>query len=225
MSTKIAFVLIAAFLLLTCMRCAHAGASLYVDDASIVPAGQCQLESWLRAAAPGRELSLVPACHVAGTEFGLGLSDYARPSQTHTAAFGAKRVVHEAASQRWALAASLGANWNASRGEFEGWNFNLPLSVTGDAAGRGHWHFNLGWNAPKHGRDALTAGIGAEFALRSRWTALAEIFADQHGSRVAQLGVRREFDASHSIDLLVGHQNDGARSPWLTLGFNVLLPR
>jgi hypothetical protein len=60
MSTKIAFVLIAAFSLIP-VCAARAGASLYVDDAGIVPAGHCQLESWLRASAPGRELSLVPA--------------------------------------------------------------------------------------------------------------------------------------------------------------------
>jgi hypothetical protein len=153
------------------------------------------------------------------------LSDYARPSQAHVAAFGAKRVVHESPSQRWAMAASLGANWNASRGEFDGWNFNLPLSVAGDAAGRTLWHFNLGWNAPRRSRDALTAGIGLEQRLRTQWSVLAEVFAERHGGHAAQVGLRREFGANHSIDLLIGDRNDGARSPWLTLGFNLLLPR
>ena len=224
MSTKTAFVLMTACSLVP-VGAARAGASLYVDDAAIVPAAQCQLESWLRASAPGRELSLVPACNVAGTEFGLGLSDYARPAQAHVAAFGAKRVLHEAPSQRWALAASLGANWNLSRGDFDGWNFNLPLSVTGDAAGRTRWHFNLGWNAPRQGRDMASAGIGLEHALSSRWTVLAEIFAERRGARIAQLGLRRGFGADHSVDVLIGDHSDHGRSPWLTLGFNFALPR
>ncbi|MGH8083253.1 MAG: hypothetical protein ACREP7_21935 [Lysobacter sp.] len=224
MSTKTAWILIAACSLVP-VRAARAGASLYVDDAGIVAPGHCQLESWLRASAPGREFSAVPACHVAGTELGLGLSDYAEPAQARVAAFGAKRVLHEASSQRWALAASLGANWNASRGAFDGWNFNLPLSFAADAAQRRRWHFNLGWSAPRHGRDALTAGIGLEQALDSRWSALAEVFADHRGDRIAQLGLRCEIDAARSLDVLIGQRDGDARSPWLTLGFNLLLPR
>lgn len=223
MPPKIAFVSIAALSLVP-MTAARAGASLYVDDAGTVAAGHCQLESWLRGSAPGRELTAVPACDAAGTELGLGLSDYARPHAPQIAAFGAKRVLHAAASQRWALAAALGANWNPRHGEFDGWNLNLPLSLS-DAAQRRHWHFNLGWNAPRHARDGVTAGIGLEHATRGEWSVLAEIFADQHGGRGGQFGLRRGFGDGHSVDVLIGDRNDGGRSPWLTLGLNLLLPR
>ncbi|MGO1070932.1 hypothetical protein [Lysobacter sp. CA199] len=223
MPPKIASVLFAALSLVP-VYAARAGASLYVDDAATVASGRCQLESWLRAAAPSRESTLVPACDVAGSEFGLGLSDYAQPRAPAIAAFGAKRVLHTAASQRWALAASVGANWDPRHGAFDGWNFNLPLSVA-DTALRGQWHFNLGWNAPRHGRAAVTAGIGLEHALHADWSVLAELFADHRGGRVAQLGLRRGFGAGHSVDVLIGDRNDDRRSPWLTLGVNLLLPR
>lgn len=223
MPPKTAFVLIAA-LLLAPMGAARAGASLFVDDAATVAPGHCQLESWLRASAPGRELTLVPACDTAGTELGLGLSDYAQPHAPRIAAFGAKRVLHAAASQRWAVAAAIGANWNPRHGAFDGWNLNLPLSLA-DATQRSHWHFNLGWNAPRHQPDAVTAGIGLERSVHADWLVLAEVFADHRNGRGAQLGLRRGFGAGHSVDVLIGDRNDDGRSPWLTLGFNFLLPR
>ena len=223
MPPKTAFALIAA-LSLAPAAAARAGASLFVDDAGTVAPGHCQLESWLRAAAPSRELTLVPACDVAGSEFGVGLSDYARPHAPAVAAFGAKRVLHTSASQRWALAASLGANWNPRDGGFDGWNFNLPVSVA-DAERGDRWHFNLGWNAPRHGRAAVTAGIGLEHALAADWSVLAEAFAEHRRGHGAQLGLRRGFGASHSVDVLIGDRSDDGRSPWLTLGLNLLLPR
>lgn len=199
---------------------ARAGASLYVDDAATVERGRCQLESWLRVAAPGRELTLAPACNLAGTEFGLSHSDYAAPHAPAAQAVSAKRALHVSA-HGWALAASLGANWSGAR--YDGWTFNLPLTLGPDPNGPRLWHFNLGWNQPRRGRDRLTGGIGLEQALAADWTALAELYADPHGDLGGQLGLRRAFGADASLDLLLGDRARDPRGPWLTLGFNLAL--
>lgn len=198
---------------------ARAGASLYVDDAATVARGQCQLESWLRLAAPARELTLAPACDVAGTELGLSHSDYAAPHAAAVQGLSAKRVLHTA--DGWAVAASLGATW--SGGRYDGWNLNLPLTLGPDPNGPRLWHLNLGWNQPRRGRARATAGIGLEQALAADWTALAELYADPHGDLGGQLGLRRALGAAASLDLLLGERERDPRGPWLTLGFNLAL--
>ncbi len=198
---------------------ARAGASLYVDDAATVERGQCQLESWLRVAAPARELTLAPACDIAGTELGLSHSDYAAPHAAAAQSLSAKRVLH--AADGWAVAASLGANW--SGGRYDGWNFNLPLTLGPAPNGPRLWHVNLGWNQPRRGRARATAGIGLEQALAADWTALAELYADPHGDLGGQLGLRRALGAAASLDLLLGDRERDPRGPWLTLGFNLAL--
>lgn len=199
---------------------ARAGASLYVDDAATVERGRCQLESWLRTAAPARELTLAPACDIAGTEFGLSHSDYAAPHAPAAQSLGAKRVLH-ASPHGWALAAALGATWTGHR--YDGWNLNLPLTLGPDPHGQRVWHVNLGWNQPLRGRARLTGGVGLEQALAQRWTALAELYADPHGDVGGQLGLRRALGEAASLDLLLGDRARDPRGPWLTLGFNFAL--
>lgn len=196
---------------------ARAGASLYVDDAATVGRGRCQLESWLRGAAPARELTLAPACEFAGTELGLSHSDYAAPHADAAQSLSAKRVLH-ASAHGWALAASLGGNWSGRR--YDGWTFNLPLTLE---RGARLWHLNLGWNQPRRGRARLTGGVGLEQTLNPRWTALAELYADAHGDPGGQFGLRRALGDAASLDLLLGDRARDPRGPWLGLGFNFAL--
>lgn len=209
-------------LLLALLRAgpARAGASLYVDDAATVERGHCQLESWLRVAAPARELTLAPACDIAGTELGLSHSDYAAPHAPATRSLGAKRVLH-ASAQEWALAASLSANWSGVR--YDGWSLNLPLTRGPANGAKRLWHFNLGWNQPRQGRARLTGGIGLERALAADWTALAEVYADPHGDTGGQFGLRRALGGAASLDLLLGDRARDPRGPWLSLGFDFAL--
>lgn len=199
---------------------AQAGASLYVDDAATVERGACQLESWLRAAAPARELTLAPACDIAGTELSLSHSDYVAPHAPAAQSLGAKRVLH-ASAQGWALAASLGAGW--SGGRYDGWTFNLPLTLARADGDARVWHFNLGWNQPRAGRARVTGGIGLEQTLTTRWIALAELYADPHGDLGGQFGLRRTLGDTASLDLLLGERARNPRGPWLSLGFNFAL--
>lgn len=198
---------------------ARAGASLYVDDAATVERGRCQLESWLRVAAPARESTLAPACNLGGAEFGLSLSDHAAPHAPAAQSLGAKRVLH--AADGWAIAASIAAD--GSGGRYQGWSFNLPLTLRADAGGARLWHFNLGWSRPRHGRARPTGGIGLEQALAADWTALAELYADPHGDPGGQFGLRRALGADASLDLVLGARERDPHGPWLTLGFNLAL--
>ncbi len=207
-----------------CAFDAQAGASLYVDDAAITPAGHCQAESWARVRAPGQAFTVVPACHWAGTEFGLGISRERNPSQGPQFDLGIKRPLRAVESRRWGVSWSAGAGWDGARHRPAGWNLNLPASFAADREQRTWIHANLGWNQPRDASGALTGGLGIEHAFGERWSVLAEIFGERHGGAGAQLGARRTLGDSASLDLLLGSQEGLREAPWITLGFNVLLP-
>ncbi len=200
---------------------ARAGASLYVDDASVTPRGHCQVESWVRGYAPGNEFASVPACNIRGTEFGLGVNTFAHPSRGPIVNLGVKRAFRDFDTQRWGIAASVGASWDNAHHRFDGWNANIPVSVALDADRHTVVHANLGWSKPRHTRGRLTRGIGIEQRLDAHWTLLGEAYADH--ATIAQIGLRRAIGDNASLDLLGGRQGGTTPSSWLTLGFNIVL--
>ncbi len=214
------FFIFATALLLAAAGSAHAGASLFVDDAAIAPSGRCQLESWVRVHSSDQELTAVPACNIAGTEFGIGVSDYFSPRVGPHVALGAKRLFRDFDSHDWGLGISAGAVWKADRDRFDSWNLNLPASFALDGARHAVVHANLGWNEPRDGPGALTAGVGTEFVLAEEWLLLGEAYGDHRGGFGAQLGLRRTFGERINFDLLAGKQRDQAS--WLALGVNLL---
>jgi hypothetical protein len=203
---------------------AQAGASLLVDDATMTPAGRCQVESWARAYAPGHEVTAVPACNIADTEFGLGISQFGGPSHGPIVALGAKRLFRDFDEQDWGIGASLGVTWDGTRDHLDGWNINIPASFALDAQRHVVLHANLGWNKLRDLGGALTGGLGLELALADPWTFLGEAYADNRGEFTAQLGMRRALGKNASLDLLLGRQDGVTPSHWFTLGFNILLP-
>lgn len=206
------------------VRTAHAGASLFVDDADITPAGRCQVESWARTYLPAQELTTVPACSAGSTEFSMGLSHFYQPAQNLLLSPGIKRVLHAEEHSRWGAAVSVGVLWNAAQGRLAGWNANLPLTFALDADHRTLLHVNLGWSKLRGFDGNLAGGLGMERVLSDRWTGLAELYADGTGLRLSQLGMRRLFGRDASLDLLLGHTEGLRQTRWLTLGFNLVLP-
>lgn len=201
---------------------AHAGASLFVDDATITPRGRCQVESWSRLYAPGQELTAVPACNWDGTEFSLGVSRYPDSSNGPVLNLGLKRLFRDFDVDDWGIGASLGATWNGASNHLDGWNVNLPASFALDPQRRVVLHANLGWLKLRNARATLTGGVGIELVLDEHWTALAEAYSDRHVA--TQAGLRRSLGRYASLDLLVGRQRGLPHASWMTFGWNVLLP-
>lgn len=221
MSVKYVF----AVLLMTLPVCAfraHAGASLFVDDATVTPPGRCQVESWARTYFPSHETTVVPACNVGGTEFGMGISHYGRPSHGPVFNLGLKHLFRDFGKHAWGVGASLGATWNSEHQDWEGWNLTVPASFSLDPQRRTVVHANIGWNKLRHRDGQLTGGLGIEHVLDERWTMLAEAYADH--AALAEAGVRRQIGENASFDVLVGHQGGTEAGAWLTVGFNMLLP-
>lgn len=208
--------------LLLAARTLHAGASLYVDDAATTPEGRCQVESWVRTYAPGREWSTLPACTRGGNEYSLGVSRFDRPRDVLFTP-GVKRTLRDPDGQAWGAAVFVGALWDATHGRLDGWNANLPVTLT-LMPGKTLLHVNLGWSKLHGVRGMPTAGLGLEHRLAGHWSLLAEAYADGNGDLTRQLGARAAFGESVSVDLLLGRSTGHRPGRWFTLGLNVALP-
>lgn len=201
---------------------ARAGASLWVDDAAVTPAGQCQVESWWRAASRDAELTTAPACAWGSTELGLTLSRGLGNGASAFAA-GIKQSLRDPGQGRWGAALSLDATWQARTSRYAGSTLNLPLSVGLDPQRRTLLHVNLGWSQPRDGAGTAHAGLGLERAAGGDWTWLAECHRERDAT-LAQVGARFALDTGTSIDLLAGRRSADPTQRWLTLGVNLSLP-
>jgi hypothetical protein len=204
-------------------RVVHAGASLYVDDAGTTPVGQCQVETWTRGYAPGREWSAVPACTRGGIEYSLGVSAYDRPHDLLLTP-GIKRTLRDPDGQAWGAAIAVNAAWDATQRHLEGWSITLPVTLAVGTQGQTLLHANFGWTHWRGARGAGVGGLGVEHRLDDRWHLLAELYAGGGDDLDGQLGLRRALGRAASLDLLVGRATGPHPGHWLTLGLNMALP-
>lgn len=208
---------------LICTSSAHAAASLLVDDASTTPAGECQIESWYQWHGQHQEISLVPACTVAGTEWSAGVSDL-RGAHATAWTLGAKRTVrgHHDARVRIAVAAGIGGDLRAA--DARGWALDLPVSVALDPVARVLLHAGIGWGHAPSARG-LTLGVGSEIQLTPHWSVIAEQARDATRQRGTQIGLRRTVRDSASLDFIAGRAHGTGADNWITVGVNLPLAR
>jgi hypothetical protein len=217
-----------ASLMSTCLALAtgsaHAGASLLVDDAAVTPAGRCQVETWARAYSHGQELTAVPACNYAGTEFSLAVSDFFKPGTGPLLNLGAKHLWRDFGQASFGIGTSVGATWNADNERVEILSFSIPASIALDTQRNLVLHANLGWLDTRGIGQGLNGGVGIERVVTAASVLLAEFYVQYDQVRIGQLGLRHAVNDSTNIDVLVGHQDHVANgSTFVTLGFNILL--
>jgi hypothetical protein len=179
---------------------AGAGEPLVTEDASILPKGACQLESWYRRERGRDVLWALPACSPGDqVEFAAGAAAYRDDTGSHGVFLvQAKPMLYRDPDGRWAAAAVLVAARDTAR----------PSGRTGfqDAAALGvatvnfidetlRVHVNAG---VVHSHDEFTTGawgLAAEYDLSGSWTLLGEAYRDSPGRPHFQLGVRRTIIA------------------------------
>ncbi|MEW6563130.1 MAG: hypothetical protein AB1400_07860 [Pseudomonadota bacterium] len=97
----------------------------------------------------------------------------------------------------------------------------LSLSLDNDAV---VLHANLGWLRDRATRrDNLTWGIGGEFQLLPRLTAIAEVFGDNRVQPYSQVGARFMLVPDIvQLDATTGQQFNGPRtSRWVSFGLRL----
>jgi len=175
---------------------AHAAGAMNVDDAQLLGAHKCQLETWGRFNRGGTERWVMPSCNVTGNlELAAG-GAWQRDAQgmyMSDAQIQAKTVFKVLETNGYGIGLLAGANRQTSADDRErSWNYfakvPMTLSLRDDDI---LVHANLGLNhVGAEQSTRLTWGLGNETRLLERLSFIGEVFGESKGKPSYQAGVR-----------------------------------
>ncbi|GAB2793367.1 hypothetical protein GCM10027021_15070 [Dyella kyungheensis] len=201
---------------------ARAGTGAYlVDDASITPAGQCQVQSWLQVLSGGQQaLYTLPACSTGPVEWSLGLAGQSSPYQ-HQESPAVKWMIVDGEHHALGVAVNVGATW--SNGHVTSKNTYAALTWTPNSDSRWALNMDLGEIfAPSKGWRPLF-GEGVKYKATDDLAVILEHIRPWNGLSLTQAGVRWSFRKEDSLDLIAGRSDASTHSRWVTVGLNVAL--
>lgn len=208
---------------------ARAARPLVTDDARVVDAHACQVESWVKTNRNSTEYWALPACNLTGNlELTLGGARTGDDGGTHTSdvQIQGKTVFTTLKTNGWGMGLVLGTIYhphpaNASREQFA----YVPTSFSFRNDGV-VLHTNVGWIRGEARRDRLTWGIGTEARLAVRTWLIAETFGQNQGKPFHQIGLRHwlvpdrvQLDATYGI-----RNGDQQGERWFSIGLRLLTP-
>lgn len=213
---------------------AQAARPMITDDARVVDAKSCQIESWLRSSSEGSpQLWAVPGCApVDKLELAVGgarQSIEGEPRLSDSLA-QAKLLLRPLRPDDWGLALTLGRavvhsavpTRTAAASHF----LNLPISqsLQGDAL---VLHLNLGHRQDSQTRRGVsTWGLGSEWQLRPGLQLIAETYGESGSRAFVHGGLRYWLVPDRvQIDTTYGTQTRwGGSQRWLSVGLRLLSP-
>ncbi|MES2631699.1 MAG: hypothetical protein V4669_01940 [Pseudomonadota bacterium] len=207
---------LAGLLLIASCAAQAAGGHHAVDDAAILDAGSCEIESWISKAGGGSRLLHAGAgCRVGPVELGVG-AEYARQG-------GVSETLYQVQA-KWATALSSSVNVGLSltalsaahtRPSYQGTTGSLLL--TWAAREDINVHLNIGRDFVHRGPRLNRSGVSAEWTFQEGWSLVGERYA-QDLSQFARLGVRGNLAPGWTVDFSRAQRLRGpGESDW-TLG-------
>lgn len=216
-----------AWRLIAAASCALSGSALagtgayLVDDSSITPAGQCQIQSWLQNLSGGQQaLNTLPACSTGPVEWSLGVAGQSSPYQ-HQESPAVKLMIVDGEQHALGVAVNVGATW--SNGHVTSKNTYAAFTWTPDKDSR--WSINADVGeifAPSNGWRPLF-GEGVKYKASEDLAVIVEHIRPWNGLSLTQAGIRWSFTKSDSLDLIAGRSDAAQHSHWLTVGLNFSL--
>lgn len=206
---------------------------MVTDDARVVDARSCQLESWTRFNRTSTEYWALPGCNIGkDTELTLGgaRGDSGTAVATTDVVFQAKHLLKPLAADGWGLAAAIGQVRHPAIDQ--GGNLlgdlyvNVPLSLAFGGE-RQVMHVNAGWLHDRtDSRHRATWGLGSETALGARAQLIAESYGQSGAAPYYQAGIRLWLVPQRvQIDATAGAQvGGGHETQWFSLGLRLLSP-
>lgn len=231
-AARAALVLCAATSLLTSVD-VNAARPMITDDARMVDAQSCQVESWFRKTPSGNESWALPACNPTGNfEFTLGGGTLHSKGavQTRDLVIQAKTLLKPLNTNGWGIGLSLG-NIVHSGSELKPKALgdiyvNVPMSMAfvDDTI---VLHANAGWlrERAQHA-DRATWGLAAESRLNDRIYLVTEAFGRTRDKTQYQIGLRFWVIPDRvQVDTTYGDAFSGpGQSRWISIGVRLLSP-
>jgi len=214
------FVISVALSLLFPHLAAATGGSYFVDDATVTPAGHCQVESWARWLPQGSyDATTVPACSTEALEFSATLVGRVGPESSHSEGLGIKHVFGDL--EKDGVSWGMATNALVTNGRIAVANVYAPVSfaLTGDQ----NWvlDVNAGFQRTETPDWHALIGAALEFQFASGWRVIGEGLRNGARVRTLQAGVRRTLIKDVDLDVVAGRTHDTTTEQWMTLGVNV----
>jgi len=206
---------------------AYGARPLVTDDASLVDAKACQLESWIQKNRGSTEYWALPACNFTGNlelTFGGSRFSDAEATQTANVTFQGKTLFKPLKPNDWGIGFVAGHAGRVDGAADSQWYAYVPASFSFHDD-RFQLDINAGWMRDSQDRrDHLTWGIAAETLIAKRISLVAEVFNQgedkpsfQIGFRYSLVPDRVQVDGTYGKSL--GNDNNGR---WLSLGVRLL---
>lgn len=209
----------------------HAARPMITDDARIVDAKACQVESWVKGNKNSTEYWAIPACNFTGNlEVSLGataINEYGH-TQNHGYVMQGKTLFKTLEKNGWGIGLAFG-NSMQPRSDTQRHLLSSPYAYVpasfSFADDRFVLHTNVGWLHDKpNNRNRATWGLGSETQLSERTWLIAETFDQSAGRPFYQLGVRHWLVPDHvQIDTTYGNRfGSGSEERWISIGLRLL---
>lgn len=212
---------------------AHGARPMVTDDARIVDAKACQLETWVRRNTDSTEYWALPACNPSGNlEITVGGARTNEGGETRATdeLVQAKTILRKLEEGGLGIGLAAGTIRHPHREQKTGWPGDPYAYVPFSAAfAEGRWvsHVNVGASRRRdEGRTVATWGWGNEVRLRPGLFFIPEIFHSDPGRPSYQLGLRYwivkdvlQVDATYGNRLV-----SDANARWFSIGLRILTP-
>ncbi len=216
---------------LSCLVEAHAARPMITDDARLVDAKSCQVESWAKRNRDSTEFWALPSCNVTGNlELTIGGALGRDPSGTRTTdvVLQGKTLLRRMEPNGWGIGLVLGNVRHPA--------IDTDRNLIGDLYGylpasfsylddRFVLHANLGVLHDKTAhRDRVTWGLGSETQLAARTWLIAESFGQNTGRPFFQIGLRYWIVPNRvQVDTTAGNRFGSDTSErWISIGLRML---
>lgn len=219
-------------------RVAYAARPMITDDARVVDAKSCQLETWMQFYLSGMEYWALPGCNFFGNlELTLGgalSKEVAKSTRATDALFQGKLLLKPLEPNGWGAGLTMGYVYRSTAhvrdllGDFYAY-FPASFSFFEDFF---VLHVNMGWLYERAARqNHLTWGLGSEIQLSGRSWLISELFGRESfrpsqnqpffhaGLRIWLLPERLQIDGTYG-----GQFGNNTRERWFSVGLRLLSP-
>ncbi len=212
---------------------AQAARPMVTDDARIVDAKACQVESWVKRNQDSTEYWAQPACNFTGNlELSLGGARGKDDGGTQTTdiVLQAKTLFKPLEPDGWGWGLAVGNvrhpaihTGNNLLGDLYAY-VPATFSLRND---RVLVHTNVGWLHEREARrHRMTWGLGTEAQWSASTWLIAEVFGQNQGKPFYQVGLRYWLVPDHvQVDTTYGNRaGSGAQERWFSIGLRLLSP-